>query len=101
MNAERPLVEWARRVQTTCSGPQHLREKLQATLEPMIRCALRSGLGQPPLVRWVQHRLPNFHKDSGDRSDLSRLAGPLARELCDCLLARLDPLSGRDTVVGP
>lgn len=101
MNAERPLVEWARRMQTTCPGnQQRLREKMEATLVPMIRCALRTGTGQPPLVNWVQHQLPLLGSDE-DRGDPSRLATPLARVLCDRLLARLDPRPGRDTVVGP
>jgi hypothetical protein len=99
MNPERFLVEWAKRMQTSCSGTVHLREKLQATLEPMIRCAIRTGQGQPPLVQWVQHQLPQSPRDH-DRADLSRLATPLAQDLCDRLLARLDPLPGRDTVVG-
>jgi hypothetical protein len=102
MNAERPLVEWARRMQTTCPGNQQvLRQKLEATLVPMIRCALRTGSGQPPLVHWVQHQLPLLGGNDEERGDPSRLAGPLARVLCDRLLARLDPMPGRDTVTGP
>ena|SRR5688572_8352970 len=98
MNAERPLVEWARRFQTSCAGsPQHLREKMEALLVPMIRCALRTGLGQPPLVRWVHDQLPLM--PAGEQADPVRLAAPLARRLCDRLMDRLDPLPQRETVL--
>src|SRR5262245_6103883 len=100
MNAERPLVEWAKQVQTTCPGsPQRLREKLEATLTPMIRCALRTGLGQPPLVDWIHQQLP-LYGSGKEAGDSSRLAAPLARVLSDRLIARLDPIHGRETVVG-
>jgi hypothetical protein len=96
MNPERPLVELARRFQTSCSGdPRRLREQLRATLEPMIRCALRTGLGQPPLVRWVQNQLPLLDRGGED------VAAPLAQALSERLMARLDPLPGRETVLGP
>jgi len=100
MNAERPLVEWARRFQTTYqdSCPQHLREKMEATLLPMIRLALKTGLGQPPLVRWVRHHQAQLADD--EQNDPVRLAVPLARELSEHLMARLVPLPNRETVVG-
>lgn len=99
MTTERPLVEWARRFQTTCHGsPQHLREKMEATLLPMIRCALKSGLGQPTLVRWVRdHAGPQHAVGANDRL---RLAAPLAAELCEHLMARLVPTAERETVLG-
>lgn len=100
MTAERPLVEWARKFQTQCAGnTQAMREKMEATLVPMIRCALRAGVGQPPLVRWVREQQERF-TSTADRADPTRLALPLARELCGRLLDRLDPLPGRETVVG-
>lgn len=99
MNAERSLVEWARRFQG--SGPsdsQHLRQKLEATLVPMIHCALKTGLGQPTLVRWVRDQLPLMSPDQ--QRDPVRVAGPLACQLAERLMARLDPLPQRETVLG-
>src|SRR5262245_27442023 len=97
MNAERPLVEWARRFQTTCqeSSQQRLREKLEATLLPMIRCALKTGLGRPPLVRWVYK-----HRELVSPDEQDDPARPLARDLCDHLMAGLAPRPDRETVLG-
>jgi hypothetical protein len=102
-NERPPLLEWAQRLRNSCpsSDPQGFRKALEATLLPMIRCALRNGTGQPPLVRWVQRQLPLPEQEAGARADPSRHAGPLARLLCERLMARLDPLPGRETVVGP
>jgi len=99
MNAERSLVEWVKRFQGNGpSDPQHLREKLEATLVPMIRCALKTGLGQPTLVRWVRDQLPLMNPDQ--QTDPARVAGPLACRLAERLMARLDPLPQRETVRG-
>jgi hypothetical protein len=98
MNAERSLAEWARRFQGGTGGPQQLREKLERTLAPMIHCAIKTGLGQPTLLRWVRDELPLLADEQ--RRDPARLAGPLASRLAERLMARLDPLHQRETVPG-
>jgi len=99
MNSERSLAEWARRFRGDgLSDPQHLREKLEATLAPMIRCALKTGLGQPTLVRWVRDQLPLM--SPAQQGAPARVAGPLACRLAERLMARLDPLPYRETVPG-
>src|SRR4051794_26970852 len=99
MNAERSLTEWAKRFQGSGpSDPQHLRAKLEATLVPMIHCALKTGLGQPTLVRWVREQLPLMTPDQ--QRDPARVAGPLAGQLAERLMARLDPMPQRETVLG-
>jgi hypothetical protein len=100
MNAERTLVEWARRFQTTRRGasPQHVRQQMEETLAPMIRCALKSGLGQPVLVRWVRDHTAGMTED--EQKDPVLLAGPLAAELSAHLMARLAPQADRETVLG-
>jgi hypothetical protein len=100
MNVERPLLEWARRFQTTCRecSWQNLREKMEATLLPMVRCALKTGLGQPPLVRWVTYHKALLTADQ--QNDPAHLARSLARELSEHLMARLAPLPQRETVLG-
>jgi hypothetical protein len=86
--------------------PHCVREKLEASLIPMVRRALRSGAGLPQLVQWVQTTLPQLQSDQ-DRTrpvDPDRAAPPLARLLCAKLLdgrrpARLAALP-TETVVG-
>jgi hypothetical protein len=93
---ENTLVELARRVneQAPLSSARG-REVLESSLLPIIRVAIRSGVGPAPVVQWVRSQVPPRHPDP------TRAARPLARELCDRLLARLDPVPGRETVVGP
>jgi hypothetical protein len=99
---DRSLVEWARRLQANCApGPHAFRQALEAKLLPMIRCALNTGLGQPPLVRWVESHLPLFDPRASEGPDRSHFAGPMARVLSQRIADRLDPLHGRETVVGP
>lgn len=94
-----PLIEWARRFQTTHPGtPRQLRERLEATLVPMIRSAIGKGLGQPSLVHWVREQLPP--PSPGAPEDVAGLAGPLARRLCERLLTHLTPAGDRETVCG-
>jgi hypothetical protein len=99
---ERPLLEWARRLESSSGGgPNSLRQTLEATLVPMIRCALRNGTGQLNLVRWVQNQLPLLDPTAGPNPDPARYAGAMARVLCERLMERLEPPSGCETVVGP
>lgn len=96
MNPFEPaLLDLARRVnqEAPLSSPRG-REVLESSLLPIIRVALRSGVGPEPVVRWVRSQV----RERPD--DPSRSARPLARALCEGLLARLDPLPGRETVVG-
>ncbi len=93
------LVDLAQRVRRTLpkDNPERLREVLEASLLPMIRCALRSGLGHPHVVDWVRHqKASNPHLSP----DPIRAAPPIARALCERILERLDPLPSRETVVG-
>src|SRR4051812_20952424 len=95
---ERPLNDLAHRFQTTfADSPRRMREELAQTLEPMIRCAIRTGLGQAPLVAWVQKELRERRDDGADPL---RLSGPLARALCELLLAQSGPPCARETVLG-
>jgi hypothetical protein len=98
---DRPLVEWARRLQSNCNTAQDFRQKLEKTLTPMIRCALRNGSGQPILVRWVQKQLPQLDPKAALSRDCIRYTAPMTRVLCEHLLAHLNPVSCRETVVGP
>jgi hypothetical protein len=97
---DRYLVEWARRIKASCPpGHNGFRQALEATLLPMIRCALRSGVGQPPLVNWVECHLHQFDPRGALSPDRTRYAQPMARVLSERLADRLDPLPGRETVV--
>jgi hypothetical protein len=97
-----PLIDWARGLWARCAGNrQQVRETLEDTLRPMIRCALRSGAGQPYLVDWVQHQLSIVDPDVRARLDGVQFAARLARLLSERLVIRLDPLPGRETVIGP
>jgi hypothetical protein len=90
------LLDLARRVsQEAPLSSARGREILESSLRPIVRVALR-GIGRPPVVHWVRDRA-----NANRPADPSAWAPVLARELCDRLLARLDPLPGRETVVGP
>jgi hypothetical protein len=76
------------------SGPDvPPREQLEAMLVPMIRCALRSGRGAPPLVQWVRRNLPAVAAMSptGRGSDPEWVAPTMARLLSGRLLGRSRP----------
>lgn len=94
---ERSLLELARQVSKDAplSSPRG-RQLLESALTPIIRVALRTGHGPEALVRWVRHQVPA----QAWPVDPARAAPPLARELCDRLVQRLDPLAGRETIVG-
>jgi hypothetical protein len=98
--SDRPLVEFARRIQGDSNDPVIFRQRLEQTLEPMVRCALRSGVGQPVLVQFVEDQLSRIDSRARTRPDRISYAAPIARVLCDRLVNRLNPLHGRETVVG-
>lgn len=92
------LLELARQVSRDAppSSPQG-RQRIESALLPIIRVALRTGRGPMPVVNWVRDEVgPNRWP-----LDPTAAASPLARQLCDRLLDRLDPLPSRDTVAGP
>jgi hypothetical protein len=67
------------------------REVLEASLLPLIRCALRTGRGLPPLVRWLKAQLPSPASPHRPGQPLGpEWAAPsMARLLCATLLERL------------
>jgi hypothetical protein len=80
-----------------------LREQLEASLVPMIRCALRTGRGVPAVVQWVRRnlsRLAAAHEPGQQSPDPERTAPALARLLCATLLEKHRPRPAFDTVVG-
>jgi hypothetical protein len=68
------------------SAPYPDREKLEASLVPLIRRVIRSGRGVTTLVQWVQRHLPGPGADPGGHSDPAWAAPSMARLLCDKLL---------------
>jgi hypothetical protein len=71
------------------NNPGAVRATLEASLVPMIRCAIRNGTGLPALVRWVRGNLAD---QAGGLSDAVRAAPVMARQLCSALLG---PDAGR------
>jgi hypothetical protein len=94
------------------------RSSLEEALLPAVRCAVRTGVGAPALVRWVRGALRDLRPSEGpgDRFPGSNpLSGAgVERELCHRLATYLQsrPAPGQgphrragcfadDTVVGP
>jgi hypothetical protein len=97
--AEDSLAALANHMRRNLSGPPgRWQEALEASLLPLIRCALRKGIGHPSVVHWVRRQAEGNPTASADPA---RAAVPMARALCERLMQRLDPLSGRETVVDP
>jgi hypothetical protein len=75
------------------------RQALEATLLPMVRCALRTGRGHPRLLQWVRGALP-----AGGPVDPDQAAGPVARLVCSALLDQMrgnpDRAAALETLVG-
>jgi hypothetical protein len=96
---DKSLFELAQRMRRGLPNnhPQRFREALEASLLPLIRCALRSGTGHPSVVHWVRQQVANGPPGP---IDPVRAAPPLARVLCERLLERIDPLPARETVLG-
>ncbi len=98
------LQAFADRMRCGDAPPHQVREKLEASLVPIVRRVLRTGAGLPQLVQWVRRTLPQL-EDGQDRTgslDPDRAAPPLARLLCATLLRRppARPALAIDTVVG-
>ena len=78
------------------AGRRRLREKVESSLVPLIRCVLQRGVGSPGLVQWVQRTLPAL-------GEAERTAPAMARRLCASLerqAAGADRASpARETVV--
>lgn len=93
---EHTLGDLSRRLGLDPARPSaQSRAVLESTLLPMIRVALRSGLGPTPLVQWVRSQLPDLWP-----TDPARSARWLAQALSDRLLERCSPLAARETIVG-
>jgi len=92
----------ASRMKCDPAAPDRFRADLERSLVPLIRCAIRSGTGLPPLVQWVQRHLPEPGPGSHRPADLEWAAPSMARQLCDHLLGQMRPpaQATRDTVVG-
>jgi hypothetical protein len=85
------LLEFARQMQRgQPAGAASLRASLEASLLPIVRVAMR-GVGHPHVVQWAREET---------RSPGAPPPRELARRLCDRLMERLDPVSGRETVAG-
>src|SRR5437870_3781206 len=99
-NATSPVVvELARRLRSHGGhGPHALRKGLEVIMLPMVRCALRDGVGQPTLVNWVRNQLSLLDPRGGGDPDPVRYTVPIFNVLCDQLIEQIDPLSGRETV---
>src|SRR5438270_5615231 len=85
-DALRKLAEQLGRGGPSSSHPD--REALEASLLPMIRCALRTGRGLPPLVRWVQNHVPGPARPHlpGQPLGPEWAAPSMARLLCTTIL---------------
>jgi hypothetical protein len=91
-----PLRTLAARLGGSCpDNPQRFRETLEASLVPMIRCAIRTGTGLSPLVQWVRRHLPDR-----PAHDPTTHAPVMARQLCAALLQHYQARPALDTVVG-
>ena len=102
-NPDDALRALASRMKCDPSAPDRFRETLERSLVPLIRCAIRSGTGAPPLVQWVQRHLPEQDGRGPHRpADMEGAAPSMARLLCDRLLAQMTPpaQAARETVVG-
>lgn len=98
------LQAFADRMRCGDAPPHRVREKLEASLVPIVRRVLRTGAGQPQLVQWVRKTLPQVEagQDHTRPLDPEQAAPPLARLLCATLLRRppARPALATDTIVG-
>jgi hypothetical protein len=72
---------------------QRLQEEVEASLVPLIRCAMHRGVGIPGLVQWVRTTLPGL-------SERERTAPALARRLCTNLLQQYESTPHRSVSSG-
>ncbi len=88
------------------ANPQRLRQDLEACLVPLIRSAIRTGVGAPPLVQWVRRHLPaapSGRPAGAPRApahDPDATAPAMARQLCAVLIRHYQGRPGQETVVG-
>jgi hypothetical protein len=62
-----PLRDLARKLgMPPGTEPEKVQKKLMDTLGPMVRVALRRGVGQPALLRWLQQHLAGVAGASGE-----------------------------------
>ena len=86
--------------------PESRRATVERNLGIMIRCAMQTGVGTPPLVRWVKRNLPEVASasSSGRPVDPEWAAPRLAQRLCSQMIEQTEAepaLAGsRETVVG-
>ena len=104
-NPNSALEMFAEQIGRGGESPLRIRERLEASLIPLVRRVLRTGAGMPQLVQWVQQTLPRVQGgDNWTRPvDPERAAAPLARLLCTKLLHKQHarPSVGMlETVVG-
>jgi hypothetical protein len=105
--SEQAVHSLADRVHCPEGSAAQRRAALEASLVPMVRCVLRTGRGNPRLVRWVQQALPAVAGPQwpGQAVDPDQAAGPVARLVCSAMLEqmRLRPDgagAAMETVVG-
>lgn len=77
-----------------------LRNDVESSLRPMIRCALRSGVGHPNLVEWVRSSLPGCDSPELRAAVPEGFVPHLAHNLCTHLLQhyRRKRLRSQETV---
>jgi hypothetical protein len=96
----------ARRIYGAYGEDVRDRATLEADLVPMIRCAMRTGRGQPAIVAWVKRNLPAFAPSTtgGPPVDPNWAAPRMARLMCAQMLhtvrAEQDRATTRETIVG-
>jgi hypothetical protein len=101
------IHELADRMHCPDGPPAERRAKLEETLLPMVRCALRTGRGHRHLVDWVQQTLPTLRGDEDGPAvqPPETVAGPMTRLLCQALLlhemrTRPRHAAAKETVLG-
>lgn len=87
LSTEQATHVLADRIQCPEGTTTQRRQALEASLLPMVRCALRMGRGHPRLLQWVRRALPTVVGTSvADRVDPDRTAGAMTRLLCSALV---------------
>jgi hypothetical protein len=91
LTSEQAVHSLADRVHCPEGSAAQRRATLEATLLPMVRCVLRTGRGNPRLVRWVRQALPAVAgpQRPGQPVDPDQAAGPVARLLCSAMLEQM------------
>jgi hypothetical protein len=64
--------------ETSEADRRRVREKVESSLVPLVRCAIERGVGAPGLVHWVRRTLPGL-------GEAERTAPAIARRLCATL----------------